>query len=441
MKKQILIACGVLITSLGFGQEKFYTSNFSKEVKELNASMNSVGFVTVLPSTYTKYDDIVAVIDSKDEGLDDYYTLNFYYHLLPTKEVPADRKVKYVIKSASNKRSDFTSLFRTDMDVAFDLLHDKTLKTRTYRYQTVVVKVMGRKQDGMHWVNGEYVPKWNYEELSFSEIKLDLGEPDPIFTTAGGLFTYKKYTTGEAFTKIIPSDDSEDLQVVYAHGPEYASEITFSIYEIKAGEIKQETFDMSGPAPKASKAASVEDMISEIKLNIKKELIKSSCYNEARSVKLEGQRLAETKVSEGIYAPYMLDAGKGQSNASSNALGSLKAIGGQFVKQNGSGDKYNKFINSAESDLKWEEKKLGSATFEFLELDLYQYKQCQSSSSNKTMTIKEGQEGKTQKVIVFIGKIDGKLYAGSFTKNGEEDWNEEDLKFKNYMLNTFVVNK
>ncbi|MFK8038543.1 MAG: hypothetical protein AB8B74_09660 [Crocinitomicaceae bacterium] len=441
MKKEILMACGILLSTLGFSQGKFYTNNFSKQVNELNTTMKTIGFTTALPSNYTKYNDIVAVIDNKDEGLYDYYTLNFYYNLLPTKDVPSGGKLKYVIESGSGTRSDFTSLFRKDKDVDFEVFHSKTYKARTFRYQTVAVKVMGRIQDGHHWVNEEYVPKWKYEELSFTEIKLDLGAPNPNFTTENGLFTYKKYNTGKALTRIYPSEDSEDLKVMYAHGEEYSSKMSFSIYEIKAGEVQQETFDMGGPAPTASKGASVADMIKEIKLNVKKTLIKSSCYNEARSVKLEGQRIASSKISEGIYEPYMLDAGKTSSNAGSNALGSFKSIGGQFVKPKGGSDKYNKFVNSVESDLNWQQKNLGNVSFQFLELDLYDYKQCKSSSSSKSMTLKEGEAGKTQKVIIFLGEIDGKLYAGAFTKTGKEDMNAEDLKFKDFILTTFKVNK
>ena len=442
MKKQLLIAGSILLSTLGFSQEKFYTNNFSKAVTELNTDMKTVGFTTVLPADYKKYKDIVTVIDSKDEGLDDYYTLNFYYNMTPTSAVPTGGKLKYVIETGSDKRSDFTSLMRKDLDEDFKLYHSKTYKARTFRYQTVAVKVMGRTQEGMHWVNEEYVPKWNYVELSFTEIKLDLGEPDPNFTTTNGLFTYQKYNTGEALTKIYANDETDDLKVVYAYGEETTSEVIFSIYEIKAGEIKQESFDMGGGPPKASKAASTEDMIAEIKLNLKKQLVKSSCYNDARSVKLEGQRIAESKVNEGIYAPFMLDAGaKSASGAGGNALGSIKSIGGQFVKPKAGGDKYNKFVNSAESDLNWEQKKLGSATFEFLELDLYNNRQCKSSSSNKSQVVKDGEEGKTQKVVIFLGEVDGKLYAGSFTKTGKEDMNAEDLKFKDFIISTFNVNK
>ena len=42
----------------------------------------------------------------------------------------------------------------------------------------------------------------------------------------------------------------------FTYGEETTSEVIFSIYEIKAGEIKQESFDMGGGPPKASKAAS-----------------------------------------------------------------------------------------------------------------------------------------------------------------------------------------
>ncbi|MFK8045031.1 MAG: hypothetical protein AB8B72_06030 [Crocinitomicaceae bacterium] len=441
MKKHLLMASAILLSTIGFCQEKFYTNNFSKEVKELNTSMKTIGFTTVLPSNYTKYNDIVAVIDNKDEGLYDYYTLNFYYNLLPVKDVPSSAKMKYVIESGSNNRSDFTSLFRRDMDVDFKAFHSANYKARTYRYQTIVVKVMGRLKVGMHWVDDEYLPKWKYEELSYTEIKLDLGEPEPTFTTENGLFTYKKYNTGKALTRIYADEDSDDIKVIYAYGEDYENEIEFKIYEIEAGEVKQETFDMSGPSPTASKGASVDDMIKEIKLNLKKTLVKSSCYNEARSVKLQGQRIASSKITAGIYGPYMLDSGKKQSNAGSNALGSLKSIGGQFVKQKGGSDKYNKFINSPESNLNWTRSKLGNADFEFLELDLYNNKQYVSSSSNKSKKLKDGEEGKTQKVIIFLGKVDGKLYAGLFTKSETEEMNEDDIKFKDFILSTFKVNK
>jgi len=76
-----------------------------------------------------------------------------------------------------------------------------------------------------------------------------------------------------------------------------------------------------------------------------------------------------------------------------------------------------------------------------LELDFYRYNQCTSSQSAKSMKLNGGEAGKTQKVIIFLAKIDGKLFAGSFTKQGDADMNEEDLKFKNFILSTFKVNK
>lgn len=219
------------------------------------------------------------------------------------------------------------------------------------------------------------------------------------------------------------------------------SKVTFKIYEIESGTINEESFDMGGPAPKAASGVSVEQMIQEIKLNLKKTLIKSSCYNEARSVKLEGQRFGASKITTGIYGPYMLDADKKSAGSNLPAKGALKSIGGQFVKPNPASDKYNKFINSVESDLKWEQKKIGNATFEVLELDFYQDDQCTSSSSNESMSLKAGEEGKTQKVIIFFGVIDGRLFLGSFSKDGSKELNEEDLKFKNFMFSTFKVNK
>lgn len=441
MKKQILVASGILLSTLAFAQEKFFANNFSKEVTELNTSMKTIGFTTVLPSNYTKYDDIVAVIDAKDVGLPDYYTLNTYYNILPVKDVPSGGKIKYSITSDGNKRSDFTSLMRTDVDEDYKIFHSAKYKTRTYRYQTVAIKIMGRAKDGMHWVNDEYVTQYNYKELSFTEIKLDLGEPDPNFTTEKGLFTYKKYNDGKALTKIISDEDSEGLSVFYEYGDENPSKIEFRIYEIEAGEIKQESFDMSGGAPAATEGISVDGMIKEIKLNLKKTLIKSSCYNDARSVKLQGQRLSESKITEGIYEPYMLDADKKQANSGKKALGTLKSIGGQFVKPKAGSDQYNKFIGDPASDLNWEQKKLGNVSVEMLELDLYAYDQCTSLKSNESMSLKDGEEGKTQKVIVFLMKIDGKLFAGSFTKSGREEFNPDDLKFKDFILSTFQVNK
>lgn len=441
MKKLTLLATGIFISALAFTQEKFYSDNFSKEVKELNTSMKSIGFTTVLPSTYKKYDDIVAVIDYKDEGVDDSYTLNFYYNILPVSEVPSGGKLKYVIESGSDKRSDFTSLMRVDMDVDFEVFKSLEFKPRTYRYQTVAVKIMGRKQEGTHWVNNELVPKYYYEDISFTEIKSDLGEPAPSFTTEGGLFTYKKYNDGKALTQILPRAGTDDLRVIYRYGNENPSEVEFSIYEIKAGEIQEESFDMSGGEPKTTGSTSAEEMIKEIKLNIKKQLIKNSCFNEARSVKLEGQRMASSKIFEGIYEPYMLDAGKKEKSAGGQATGTLKSIGGQFVKQNGANDKYNKFIAGSESTLNWETKKLGNSTFEVLELDLYTNDQCISSSSAESMTLKEEEKGKTQKVIVFVGVVNGRLLAGSFSKGGEKEMNEEDLKFKDFIFSTFLINK
>lgn len=419
MKKLTLLATGILISTLAFTQEKFYSDNFSKEVKELNTSMKTIGFTTVLPTTYKKYDDIVAVIDAKNEGLDDSYNLSFYFNILPVSQVPSGGKLKYVIESGSNKRSDFTSLMRVDMDVDFEVFKSLDFKPRTNRYQTVAVKIMGRKQDGMHWVNDKHVPKYNYEDISFTEIKLDLGEPAPSFTTEGGLFTYKKYNGGKALTQILPREGTDDLRVLYRYGNENPSEVEFSIYEIKAGEIQQESFDMSGGEPKETGSTSAEDMIKEIKLNTKKQLVKNSCFNEARSVKLEGQRMISSKIFDGIYEPYMLDAGK----------------------QNLSKDRYNKFIAGSKSDLNWETKKIGNTTFEVLELNLYNKDQCISSSSAESMTLKENEKGKTQKVIVFVGAVNGRLIAGSFSKGGEKEMNEEDLKFKDFIFSTFQINK
>lgn len=440
MKKKILLAAGMLISTISFTQEKFYTNNFAKEVKELNTSMKTVGFSSVLPENYKNYEDIVAIIDTKDETLNKDYSFYFYFNIMPVNNVPKDRKVKYVIETGSDQRNDFTTLMRKDLDEDFDLYSGTRYKARTYRYQTIAVRVMGRTQEGMHWVNKEYVPKYNYVEISTTEIKLDLGEPEPTFTTENGLFTYKKYNTGKALTFIVPREGN-DMNVFYTHGEENPSKTIFSIYEIEAGEIQEETFDMSGAPPKASSGTSVEGMIQEIKLNIKKKLIKNSCYNEARSVKLEGQRIASEKISSGIYEPYMLDAGKKEKGAGGKAFGTLKSIGGQFGNKGGGNDKYNKFLDDSESDLKWETKKLGNVEFEVLELDLYQYDQCIHSSSSESMTLKEEERGKTQKAIVFIGKVDGSLYAGSFTKEGNEEMNEEDLKFKDFIFSTFKVNK
>ena len=89
------------------------------------------------------------------------------------------------------------------MDIDFKVFHSKDAKTRTNQYQTVAVKVMGRTQDGMHWVNDNMCQNIIIPELSFTEIKLDLGEPEPTFTTESGLFTYKKYSDEQHSQKYI----------------------------------------------------------------------------------------------------------------------------------------------------------------------------------------------------------------------------------------------
>lgn len=440
MKKQLLIACSIVMSTVAFTQQKFYSNNFTKEVTELNTSMKSVGFTTVLPESFKKYEAIVSVIDSKDEGVNDEYELSFYYNILPVDQVPPNRKVKYVIETGSDAQNDFTSVFREDVDEDFELFVGLRQETRVFRYQTIAVKVMGRTQEGMHWVNGEYKPKYRYENISFSEIKLDLGEPEPTFTTKNGLFTYTKYTNGKLFPEIVPEDETDDITINYEYGDEYNTALSFRIYEIKAGEIKQESFDMSGGAPQASSGTSVDDMIKEIKLNLKKSLIKSSCFNEARSVKLKGQRIGITKLVEGVYEPYMLDAEKEKGGSGGNALGALKSIGRQFGAGKGSNDKYNTFINSEESDLNWKKDKLGNIDIEMLELDLYDNDQVQNNSTNETYTLKDKEVGKTQKLFLFLAEVDGRLFVGTFLKSGRSEMTVEDLKFKDFIFSTFKVN-
>lgn len=432
---------GALLSTLAFAQEKFLSDNFSHEEKELNTSMKSIGFTTVLPSNYTKYEDIVAVIDSKDDGLNDYYTLNFYYNILPVSEVAKGGKVKYLIESGTSQRSDFTSVFRTDIDAEFEVFHSLDFKERAYRYQTVVVKIMGRVQDGMKWENDQYVTKYRYEKISLTEIKLDLGKPEPTYTTDKGLFTYEKYNDGKGLTKIYSDDDTDNISVIYEYGDENTSEIKFTVYEVAAGEIKQESVDMSGAAPEPTGATSPEEILKEIKINLKKSLIKSSCYSEARSVKITGQRIGNTKINKGIYGPYMLDAEKKKASSGTKAFGSLKSIGSQFVKLKAGNDKYSQFLNSPESKLDWKQIKIGGANFELLELDFYQYKQCTKNTSNNSFNLKEGQEGITQKVFLITGIVDGRLFIATFTKDGKEEMNQEDIKFKDFVLSTFNVNK
>jgi hypothetical protein len=137
----------------------------------------------------------------------------------------------------------------------------------------------------------------------------------------------------------------------------------------------------------------------------------------------------------------MLDAEKKKATSGSKAFGSLKSIGGQFVKPKAGKDKYHQFLNSPESKLDWQQIKIGAANFEILELDFYQYSQCESSSSNDSFKLKEGEEGITQKVFILTGIIDGRLFIGTFTKEGSEEMNLEDLKFKDFILSTFQVNK
>ena len=85
-------------------------------------------------------------------------------------------------------------------------------------------------------------------------------------------------------------------------------------------------------------------------------------------------------------------------------------------------------------------KKVGNKTFEILRLDLYDYDQCTSSSLNKSFKLKEGQIGKTQKVIIFLVDTNGKLFTGSFTKKDIEQMNDEDLKFKDFIISSFKIN-
>lgn len=435
MIKTILISAlsvGVMCTTTA--QEKFTTNKGAKEVTELNTSMKDIQFTTTLPSI-SKYETIISVIDRKNTRGNDYYRLNAYYHEISTKEIASNKKLTINILNSDGSKSDFTSRAYSNKNDGFEIMYSQNDDARTHQFKTVVVKVMGKYQNGYKWEDNKQVPNYEYDELSYTEIQLDLGAPSSTVTSEDGVVTYTKYLTGSALPDWVKLE--EDVKIVYREDD--TQSLYFYLNEVVLGEAPQEqTMDMSGgPAKATTTSLTNEEVIASMKLNLKKSLVKSSNYKEARSVKYtDGPRFMYSDVLNGVYEPFMLD---GKNKPKSAGLKGLKSIGKQFGGGSGSNDKYNKFVNDAESDLKWESKTFGDWNCEVLKLDLYDKKQI-AFSYDPIYALKDGEQGNTQVAYLIIGEKNGKVYQAAIFKDEKEAFTAgenafiEDL-FKSISLN------
>ena len=443
MKPLFLTLTAFALSTAAFAQAKFSTNNGAKPVTEINCSLDDVKATLPVLDDFVNHDFVhVTIGENRNDGSTNRNDFSNYKDYKP-EYFKGKKSFSFWMKKAG---SEYGELCGTYMPFkGKEPCHIPNLACnadwRDYTQSDVVIKVFGKDITGKVWENGKYVPTYGFTELAVYKVSKNYG---PIITSRSDEF-YKvpKYLGGSQFSSIVLSDNLQRVQVIYS-STEDAREssgkaVHFQLEAIKSGTNNNPVMDMSGGGPsKSSKSEAVT--VESIKNSVSVNLYRIANTEEARKIP---EPTAGLFFGNYLYEPFVMIKKKSEGKSSSKSNnGALKQIGKMYgIKGKGSSSKggYAKNIEDLHNALPWKSATIGNIGGEMLELDVYTSKQWSTSSATGEFYFKDGQEGKTKKLWLFVGEKDGVVYGGNIVKKGGRSLEGDEQEFINHTLKTIEI--
>ena len=437
MKNLILILAASVITFQASAQAKFYTNNGAKQVTELSCSLNDVKATLPVLSDFANHDFIhVAIGEDRNDGSTNRNDFSNYKDFKP-EYFKGKKDFSVWIKKANSEYGDLCGTYMPFKDKEPCYISNLACDAdwRNYTASDVVIKVFGKDITGKVWENNAYVNTYGFKELAVYKIKKEYG---PVATFISDAF-YKvpKFIEGSQKSKIVLSDDLKRAEVYYSAVSGSDARVHFTINAIGNGGGANPVMDMSGGAPSKSNASlSIDDVKNTVSVN----LYRNANLEEARKIKEPSNGLF---FGNYLYEPFVAGKKKSTSNSKSsggmmNKLGKAYGISGKSGSSSKGGN-YAKNIEAMHNALEWKPAKIGNLDGQILELDVYTSKQWSTSSATGEFYFKDGQEGKTKKLWLFVAEKNGVVYGGSIVKEKGRELEGDEQQFINHTLKTIEI--
>jgi hypothetical protein len=283
-------------------------------------------------------------------------------------------------------------------------------KSRTEQFWTLSFEVIGINITGYEWqtINGsaQKVTQYNTAILQrYPDVfKMDYGAVSDNFVSKTGKFSLMRFPSAENkvhdYEPPLFAGEKEQFQLVYHYnGNDNNNDyIMFGVRVLKASDFSIEQAQ--------------NDIINAIKKSTNK-------YNPADQRKIEDPKeewLNGAFHVNSFYPGFLLSPGK---SGVKEFDAEVKAL--------------------TKKELVWKDKVIGNLECKYLELDVYYKGEFWKNSSNQAYVNKENQ-GKSRKLIVFVGTKGNDTYVGAMYKDGKDpQLSTKEQNFWNNVLNSFTV--
>lgn len=435
MKKLLLFICTVSTCLLSYGQAKFYTSNGTREVTSLEVGMSDIKVTVPVPDQVANHTLVEIAIDYIANG--EFQAGNFsYFKEYKSSYLSSQKEVSLWIKAPGKPDGDFCSQ-RYGFG-CYKIEDDLNFTNRDYTSSTIEIRVIGKDVESWKWENDKQVPVYKYQTLTSSKIKMNYGEVEQA------IYSDEKNIKLERFigqNKVSISKGGRTMRMLYSSlgdvdtdNEAKANSVVFEVNTMEEGESVPSDGDMfGGGEPAQSEGSTSETLKKSVGYTF---LFNSNSYDAERYIDgvspvLAWGHYASSEDDAHFYEPFSL-AAKQQGGGSK--LTKLMGSNTQKIKQN-----YQNLLEEGLKGLSWEKGKVGNFDCEVLDVQVYTTEQVYEEGDPEMKKVKASEQGKTKRLLLFVGEQDGLVYYGHLFKAGRSALTAEEQKFWDHMLSTFEV--
>ncbi len=279
-------------------------------------------------------------------------------------------------------------------------------KERSDQFWTLSFGVMGLKISGYRWENSRKIEQYNSTTLVRypDAFKMDYGPVDNDYVSYTGKFSFMR----------VPDADNkvhEKMPILFAGDKAYKQ----MVYQYGANDDNND-YIMFGVRLLSASEYTIEQVQNDLINALKKY---ANQFSPADLRKLEAPReqwVNGTFHIQSFYPGFVLRPGKSGNKEFDKKAKELK-----------------------KQPIKWIDKKVGNLDCKYLELDVYFEGEFWKNSSLQAYVKKEYQ-GKTRKLVLFVGSKNDDIFVGAMIKDGKDPvLSAKEKKFWDDALNSFKV--
>jgi len=428
--KNVLTLFMVLFTIVANSQT-VYTNSGKLVTKLKSEDISKLKFKLKIKPSYLKYERILVTLCLYPKGAKniDKWGKAYYFE---TKDLKANEYIYGLLWNAEKETSDYVS---TNAPFKIYNLLDPTYTERSDQFYVYDVYVRGQDiaeykyETNIHNVTTK-TPVYRGPRLDWFEAgcEVDFGKVSDTYAIDGGYFT-------------LPKVDAKDL----ANFKTYSSRDEGQLLEYKVNKEDRDNSNFyyyDDFELKAIGYPKSEMTIDSLKEEINLFLIEGSSYPAQSNVRKSQVDLFSRNIYSIYYPFYNLaekrttdepekkeevvveEEKKGKAKFK-KAFGDIKKAytggSGGFSAGKSSHDKYREYVPTHINDLKWEDATWGNIKGQAISIDVYHHSQrrTEKTQTSGKYELKEGEQGKTRKLDVFVFEIEGKVFFISMIKSGK----------------------